>query len=56
VRPILAVDRVRHVGQPLAFVVAETLAAARDAAELIEVDFDDEPGEARYRAGGQPDP
>jgi carbon-monoxide dehydrogenase large subunit len=39
-RPVLAVGKVRHVGQPVALVVAETLAAARDAAEAIEVDYD----------------
>lgn len=36
----LAVDRVRHVGDPVAFVVADTLAAARDAADLIEIEYD----------------
>jgi carbon-monoxide dehydrogenase large subunit len=35
----LAVDRVRHVGDPIAFVVAETREIARDAAELIAVDY-----------------
>jgi carbon-monoxide dehydrogenase large subunit len=35
----LANGRVRYVGEPVALVVAETLAAARDAAELIEVDY-----------------
>lgn len=39
-RPALAVGRVRHVGDPVALVVAETLAQAKDAAELIEVDYD----------------
>jgi carbon-monoxide dehydrogenase large subunit len=39
-RPALASDRVRYVGEGLAFVVAETLAQARDAAEVIEVDID----------------
>ncbi len=39
-RPILAKDRVRHVGDPVALVVAETLAQARDAAELVEVDYE----------------
>lgn len=39
-RPVLAIGKVRHVGQPVALVVAETLAAARDAAETIEVDYD----------------
>ena len=37
--PVLARERVRHVGDPVAFVVAETLAQARDAAELIEIDY-----------------
>lgn len=36
----LAIDRVRHVGDPVAFVVAETLAAARDAAELMEIEYE----------------
>ncbi|HEY4169181.1 MAG TPA: xanthine dehydrogenase family protein molybdopterin-binding subunit, partial [Reyranella sp.] len=38
-RPMLAKDRVRHVGDPVALVVAETLDQAKDAAELIEVDY-----------------
>ncbi|MEK9660133.1 MAG: xanthine dehydrogenase family protein molybdopterin-binding subunit [Alphaproteobacteria bacterium] len=39
-QPPLALGRVRHVGDPIALVVAETLNQARDAAELIEVDYD----------------
>ncbi len=39
-RPLLAVERVRHVGERVAFVVAETAAQARDAAELIAVDYE----------------
>ena len=39
-RPILAIGKVRHAGQPVALVVAETLAAARDAADSIEVEYD----------------
>ena len=35
--PILAKDEVRHVGDAVAFVVAETIDAARDAIEAIEV-------------------
>lgn len=35
--PILAADMVRHVGDAVAFVVAETIAQARDAIEAIEV-------------------
>jgi carbon-monoxide dehydrogenase large subunit len=36
----LATDKVRYVGDAIAFVVAETLAQARDAAEAIEPDID----------------
>src|SRR6185312_3391724 len=39
-RPGLARDAVRHVGDPVAFVVAETLAEARDAAELVDVRYE----------------
>src|SRR5262249_39756233 len=38
--PVLALGKVRHVGQPVALVVAETLTAARDAAEAIDVEYD----------------
>jgi carbon-monoxide dehydrogenase large subunit len=38
-RPALVPDRVRLVGDPIAFVVAETRTQARDAAELIAVDY-----------------
>ncbi len=38
--PVLAEDRVRWVGDPVAFVVAETTAQANDAAEMIEVDYE----------------
>jgi len=41
--PHLAGDRVHFVGQPIAFVVAESRAAAVDAAELIEVETEDLP-------------
>jgi carbon-monoxide dehydrogenase large subunit len=39
-RPVLAIGKVRHVGQPVAFVVAESVAAARDAAEAIEIEYE----------------
>jgi len=39
-RPALVRDRVRHVGDTVAMVVAESAAAARDAAELIAVDYE----------------
>ena len=35
----LPADRARHVGQPVAMVIAETFSQARDAAELVEVDY-----------------
>jgi carbon-monoxide dehydrogenase large subunit len=35
----LAQGRVRYVGEPVAFIVAESLAQAKDAAELVEVDY-----------------
>jgi carbon-monoxide dehydrogenase large subunit len=38
--PVLAFDRVRYVGDGVALVVAETRADARDAIDLIEVDYD----------------
>ena len=42
-RPFLARGRVRFVGEAVACVVADTVAQARDAAELIEVDYADLP-------------
>ncbi len=45
-RPVLAKDRVRYVGEPVAAVVAETLAQAKDAAELIAVNYRDLPAVA----------
>ncbi len=41
-QPPLARGRVRYVGEPVAGIVAESLAAARDAAELIWLDVDEE--------------
>jgi carbon-monoxide dehydrogenase large subunit len=39
-RSILAIGKVRSVGERVAFVVAETLAQAKNAAELVEVDYE----------------
>ena len=39
VRPALAGDRVRHIGEAVAMVIGETLAAAQDGAEAVEVDY-----------------
>lgn len=41
--PVIAHDKVRHVGDQVALVVAETLQQAKDAAEKIEVDYDELP-------------
>ena len=38
--PVLAQDAVRHVGDPVAFVVAETQKAARDGAEAVAVEYE----------------
>jgi carbon-monoxide dehydrogenase large subunit len=38
--PVLARDRVRTVGDPVAMVVAQTLAQAKDAAEMVEVEYE----------------
>ncbi len=54
-RPVLACDRVRFVGEEVAVVVAETQNAARDAAELIDVAYEDLPvliGVERAMAAG----
>lgn len=53
VRPILASGRVRFVGEAVAFIVAETLAQAKDAAELIEFDVSDLPVKLDIAPGGE---
>ena len=51
-RPILAEDIMRHVGEPVALVVADTLAQALDAAEAVELDFEDLPVALALSSGG----
>jgi carbon-monoxide dehydrogenase large subunit len=51
-RPLLATGRVRFVGEGIAFVVADSLEAARDAAELIEVEIDELPAKVDVATGG----
>ncbi|HHL71528.1 MAG TPA: xanthine dehydrogenase family protein molybdopterin-binding subunit [Bacteroidetes bacterium] len=41
--PLLVADKVRHVGDAVAIVIAETREAAKDAAELVEVDYEELP-------------
>jgi CO/xanthine dehydrogenase Mo-binding subunit len=42
-QPILAVERVRYVGEPVAVVVAATRALARSAADLVQVQCEEQP-------------
>jgi carbon-monoxide dehydrogenase large subunit len=53
-RPPLATDRVRFVGEAVAVVVAETKAAAVDAVELVEVDYDPLPAVVDMEAALEP--
>ncbi len=53
-QPLLAVDRVRHVGDRVALVVAETLDQAKDAAALIEVSYDPLPAVTDVDAATMP--
>src|SRR5262249_12682931 len=55
-QPLLVSDRVRHVGDRVAFVVAETLEQARDAAELVEVDYEPLPALVHLEDPAKPDP
>ncbi|MEX0290580.1 MAG: xanthine dehydrogenase family protein molybdopterin-binding subunit [Flavobacteriaceae bacterium] len=41
--PLLAKDKIRHIGEAVAIVIAESLELARDAAELVEVDYEELP-------------
>src|SRR6185295_11306136 len=41
--PVLAQGKVRHVGDQVALIVAESIAEAKDAAELVEVEYDELP-------------
>jgi aerobic carbon-monoxide dehydrogenase large subunit len=53
-RAPLAIDKVRFVGDPVAFVVAETLAQARDAAEAVVLDIDPLPAVTDAEAATRP--
>jgi len=54
-QPLLATDRVRYVGEPVALIVADTKAQALDAAELIEVDYRPLPSVTDARAARDKD-
>src|SRR6202451_3764266 len=53
-REVLAVGKVRYVGDPVAFVVAETVLAAKDAAEAVVVDIEPLPSVTDAEAAAQP--
>lgn len=53
-RPVLARDRIRAVGEPVAFVVAETPQAAETAAELVTIETEDLPAVTDARAALAP--
>jgi carbon-monoxide dehydrogenase large subunit len=50
----LAVDRARHVGEPVAVVIAESAALARDAADLVDVEYGVKPAVADISESLQP--
>jgi len=55
--PVLAMGRVRYVGEPVAMIVAETAAIAEDARELVDVDYRDLPAVTTFEdatAAGAP--
>src|SRR5262245_33887517 len=54
-QPLLVADRVRHVGDRIAFVVAETMEQARDAAELVQVDYEVLPAVINIEDAAKPD-
>src|SRR5262245_28897614 len=51
----LAVDKVRYVGEAVVLVVAETLAIAKDAAELVEIDYETLPPVIDTAQAAKPD-
>ena len=53
-QPPLARDKVRYVGEPVAFVVADSRYVAEDALELMEVDYDPLPSVADARQAVEP--
>ena len=53
IRPILAQTHVRHVGEAVVMIVADTMDNARDAAEVIGLDIDDLPVHVDVTTGGE---
>ena len=54
-RPAMVIDRVRYVGDTVAMVVAETMDQARDAADLVEVDYQPLPAVTSVEEAARPE-
>lgn len=54
-RPVVAIDRVRFVGEYVAVILAETPYAAHDAIELVDIDYDPQDSVAGIKEAMQPD-
>ena len=52
IRPVLAENKVRYVGEPVAIIIAETRSQALDAMELIEYDIDELDAAANLESSG----
>lgn len=52
--PVMALGHVRHVGDPVAVVIAESLTQARDAGELVELDLEELPATVSMSAAMAP--
>lgn len=52
-RPVLALGRVRYVGEAVAMVIADTFANAKDAAEAIVFEINDLPAHVHLTTGGE---
>jgi carbon-monoxide dehydrogenase large subunit len=50
----LAIDKVRHVGEAVAMVIAESVGAAKEAAERVDVDYEVLPAVANTAAAAKP--
>jgi carbon-monoxide dehydrogenase large subunit len=54
-QPVLAAEKVRYAGEPVALIVAETREEALDAAELVAVEYEPLPAATTADAAGAPD-
>src|SRR5580698_37024 len=52
--PVIAIGKVRHVGDPVAVIIAETKQQAKNAGELVSVDYTDLPAAATMAAALAP--